>query len=201
MLSPTLRSLTRKGQMPIPKPLALQRSHSRDWSITRMHRNGPDGYGQAIRFPIRLPVRYQIGREFGWGESANIGSTGALFTTDRDLALNACIELNIKWPVLLHDSVQLSLIASGTIIRTEPGRAEIAIGKYEFRTCAPSSFQRPQAWRLPDRTAPGAGWLEFPQPEVEDDDARWERVFREKFAVPEYYNSRWPPHSSPTVAF
>ncbi len=205
--------------MPIHKTLALRRFHSRDWSIPRNNGGEPDGCRQAIRFPIRVPVRYHAGGEIGWGESASIGSKGALFTTDRALALNACVELNIKWPVLLHDSVQLRLIACGTIVRTEPGRAELAIGKYEFRTCAPAFFERLQSWQLPNRTAPGAGWPEFPQPvvagghsgramsknrsrpEVEGDDARWERVFKQKFDVPEYYGSRWPPHSSPTVDF
>jgi hypothetical protein len=117
----------------------------------------------------------------------------------------------------LHDSVQLNLIAFGTIKRIEPGRAEVAIGRYEFRSCDPAFFERPQPRQLPGRTAPGAGWLEFPQPvvtggrigraisknrrrpEVEGDDARWERVFKQKFDVPEYYGSRWPAHSSPTV--
>ena len=119
------------------------------------------------------------------------------------------MELYIKWPVLLHNSVQLSLIASGMIVRIEPGRAEMAIGRYEFRTCVPQFFERFQPGQLAGRGAP-----EWPQPEVTDectllerrpgrrakgevDDALWERVFQEKFADPEYYSFRWLSHSSP----
>jgi hypothetical protein len=35
--------------------------------------------------------------------------------------------------------------------------------------------------------------------EVKAKDARWDQVFREKFADPEYYGSRLLPHSSPKV--
>lgn len=238
--------------MLIHTSLVLQGSGSRDWKI-RPRKNRGELYGrrQAIRFPIRLPVRYQAGGESGWGEIVNISSRRALFTTDRDLALDACVEMYIKWPVLLDNSVQLSLIASGTIVRIETGRAALAIEKYEFRTCVPSFFQRSQPWQMPGHAAPAqqspsesrmahlqvrhpgtsgaAGRLECPERELtgecallqrrpgrragvgreisngshgrkgEINDARWERVFQEKFADPEYYSFRLLSHSSPTV--
>ena len=236
--------------MLIQTSLALHGSNSRDWSILRRKKcEEPDGFRQAIPFPIKLPVRYQAGGESGWGQTVNISSRRALFTTDRALALNASAEVYIKWPALLHNAVHLSLIASGTIIRVEPGQATLTIEKYEFRTCVPSFFQCPQPCEPPGRSAPAqqspsesqmahlqilhpwapgaAGRLERQQrklmgkctllrrppgkragivheisknshqQEVEANNERWERVFQEKFADPEYYSSRWLPRSSP----
>jgi hypothetical protein len=233
--------------MPIHTSLDLQGSDSRDWSIgPRKDFEVPDGCRQAICFPIELPVRYQAEGACCWGEIVNISSSRALFTTERELALDSCVVLYIKWPVLLHDSVQLSLIASGKIIGAQPGRATLAIERYEFRTCVRSFFQRPEPWPLPDCAAPlqqfpsesqmpqlqvallAAGWPECPQrkftgertlletrpatragngheisktsrqTKVEVNNARWERIFQEKFADPEYYRTRFLPHSSPT---
>jgi len=173
--------------MPISKSRAFERSHSRDWSIPRTNGGEPGEGRRAIRFPIKLPVRYEDGGVFGRGEIVNIGSRVALFTTDRALALDACVELYVKWPVLLDNSVQLCLIASGAIIRIEPGRAEMAIGRYEFRTCALSFFEPSHTRHLAIR---GASAQKSPResPMVnlqkgDRDDARWERVFQEKFAV------------------
>ena len=96
---------------------------------------------RAIRFPVKLPVRYKIGEEFGWGELVNISSSGALFTTERTLPLRKGVELCIHWPALLLEAVHLNLVAKGPIVRVEPGRAALRILKYEFRT-ASSSFLR-----------------------------------------------------------
>ena len=228
--------------MLIHTSFALQGSDSRDWSRRPYKTDGgPDGGQQAIPFAIKLPVRYQVGGESGWGEIVSISSGVALFTTDRALALDTCAEVYIKWPVLLLDSVQLSLIASGTIIRIEPGSAALSIDKHEFRTCVASFFHRSQPGQVkskmadlqaPHRATPGAaGWLEGAQrkPEaertqpqrrpgrqaaagdessksshqrkLEGNNARWEQVFQEKFADPEYYVSRSLPHSSPKADF
>jgi hypothetical protein len=172
--------------MPISESLAFERSHSRDWSIPRTNGGEPGEGHRAIRFPIKLPVRYEDGGEFGSGEIVNIGSRVALFTTDRALALDACVELYVKWPVLLDNSVQLSLIASGPVIRVEPGRAEMAIGRYEFRTCALSFLEHSHPGQLAVR---GASAQKSPREsrmvnlqKGDRDDARWERVFQERFA-------------------
>jgi len=236
--------------MLIHTSLALQGSDSRDWSKPpRKNRGDPYGCRQAIRFPINLPVRYQAGGQSGRGELVNISKRGALFTIDRALASGTYVEVYIMWPALFNNSIQLSLIVAGTIKRVEPGRAALAIDKYEFRTCASSLFQRTQPRRA-GRVAPAqqspseshmaqvlhpgtpdaAGRLEClqlkltgecpltqrprgkqagigpgvsknrQQRKVEVSDALWERIFQEKFVDPEYYSSRWLPHSSPTVS-
>jgi hypothetical protein len=151
----------------------------------------------------------------------NISSRGALFTTDRDLALGAGVEVYIKWPVLLDHSVPLCLIASGNVVRSEPGQAVLAIERYEFRTSGPLFFQRSQPRHMPVRAELARqipsdyriANLPTPLPltrgpetsntsqrrKAEINDARWERVFQEKFADPEYYSFRWLSHSSPSL--
>jgi PilZ domain len=240
--------------MPIHTSLALQGSDSRDWSIRpRTNCEELGGCRQSIRFPIKLLARYQAGGKSGWGEIVNISSRGALLETDRALIMDAPVAVYIKWPILLHNSVQLSLIVSGTIIRIEPGRVALTIEKYEFRTCVRAFFQHTRlvavsgpcaaratgSRRIPDRPIASTAstdassrrlarrpaaklvrerplLIALPSgrpgiaPEIsgnshrrksELDNARWERVFQEKFADPGYYSSRLLSHSSPTADF
>jgi len=91
-----------------------------------------------MRFQLNLPVRYATMDDIGWGRILNISCAGALFTTERALQPNAEVELCVKWPVLLLNSVHLNLIAAGVIVRVEPGMAAMRIQRYEFRTCSPS---------------------------------------------------------------
>lgn len=93
---------------------------------------------RALRFPLALPVRYRTADDAGAGKILNISSCGALFTTERPLALHAEVRLTIKWPVLLSNSVHLSLAVEGRIARAEAGQAALEFQKYEFRTCSPS---------------------------------------------------------------
>lgn len=195
--------------MPTHTSRTLRSSDSQDWAKRRRRKSGSLGGRRiAIRFPIGLLVRYRDGGATGWGKIVNISSRSVLFTTDSDLALNAGVEVYIKWPILLENSVQIKLIASGKIIGIAPGQAELAIEKHEFRTCGPSFFQLPQPCQMPDRAertrySPSKSRvanLQIPHPEKpgeETSNARWERVFQEKFADPEYYRSRRLSHSSP----
>ena len=86
-------------------------------------------------------MRYTVGGVSGWGELVNISSGGALFTTERELPLGKPIELCVNWPVLLLEEVPLKLAIKGWIIRVEPDRAAVKIGRYEFRTSG-SAFLR-----------------------------------------------------------
>lgn len=129
----------------------------------------------------------------------NISSRSALFTTDLDLALDASFEVFIKGPVLLDNSVQLRLIASGRIIRIGPGQAVLAIEKHEFRTCGPSFFQSPQPWQMAARADPAQerpnkscrANLQVPPPGKlgqKTSNAHWEPVFH--LAIPFISQSR-----------
>jgi hypothetical protein len=87
-----------------------------------------------VRFPMTLPVRYSLAKSCGWGQIVNIGSGGALFTIDEPVKYGQRIELYIGWPVLLHETVHLSLVTRGTIVRAEEGRAAVRFGHFAFRT-------------------------------------------------------------------
>ncbi len=65
-----------------------------------------------------------------------MSSTGILFTTDRELTPGRRVELAISWPAQLDGSCPLKLVASGRVVRAEPGRAAMEIYQYEFRTAS-----------------------------------------------------------------
>ncbi len=95
---------------------------------------------QSIRFPIELDVRYRTGdatfqSEFTTGKTLNVSSHGVLFTTDRELDRLKPLELRIRWPVLLHCTTAIDLVARGWIVRCAEGVAVLKIHNYEFRTC------------------------------------------------------------------
>jgi hypothetical protein len=96
---------------------------------------------QNVRFPMELPVRYRVGKSSSWGKIVNIGSGGALFTTDNTLKRGQRVELYIGWPVLLHEKIHLNLIAEGLIVRLEDGRAAVRFERCSFRT-ASAAFRR-----------------------------------------------------------
>jgi hypothetical protein len=96
---------------------------------------------QNVRFPMRLPVRYTIGKIQGWGRILNIGSGGAMLTLDQPVKTGQRAELYIGWPVLLHEKVYLNLIAGGVIVRVEEGRAAVRFERCHFRT-ATAAFRR-----------------------------------------------------------
>jgi hypothetical protein len=95
---------------------------------------------KSVRFELALPVRYTTADDAGWGQILNISSGGVLFTTERPLVVDSEAKLSVKWPVRLLDSVNLSLVVVGRIVRVEPRQAALQIRKYEFRTCRPSLF-------------------------------------------------------------
>ena len=191
--------------MPIHPSFNLEACGFRGWPVGR----------QAIRFPIKLPFRYEAGDDSGSGETVNISSRGVLLNTDGALILQARIELYIKWPVLLDNSTGLSLIVSGIVVRIEQRRAVVAIENHEFRTCV-----RPLLERFP-KTQRANGPLQYPRLKLtrqwaspagvdhefgniqrrknERNEARWEGVFEAKFANPAYYDFRLPSHSSPNA--
>jgi len=90
---------------------------------------------------MTLPVRYTLAKSCGWGRIVNIGSGGALFTTGTLVRQGQRIELCIGWPVLLHETVHLNLVATGVVVRAEEGRAAVSFERSSFRT-ASSAFRR-----------------------------------------------------------
>jgi hypothetical protein len=92
----------------------------------------------AVRFPIEQEVRYKIYNrstiEVGSGRTINISSNGVLFTTERHLNPGERLEVSVNWPAQLDNRCALKLVTTGRVVRSEPGKAAIAIERYEFRT-------------------------------------------------------------------
>lgn len=92
----------------------------------------------AVRFPIEQEVRYRIYNrstiEVGSGKTINISSNGVLFTTERYLTPGERLELSVNWPAQLDNRCALKLVTTGRVVRSEQGKAAIAIERYEFRT-------------------------------------------------------------------
>jgi len=97
------------------------------------------------RFPIEREVRYKMldGKtvlQSGAGKTVDMSSSGVLFTTDQPLAAGNRLELSVNWPAQLDNTCPLKLVALGRVVRTDSGKAAIAIEKYEFRTQGSKTF-------------------------------------------------------------
>ena len=92
-----------------------------------------------FRFPMRREMKFKLADdaapvEAGSGETVNLGSGGVAFQVDRDLKIDALVELSISWPMLLDDTCPMRLIVFGRVLRSDRGRVACTIDKYEFRT-------------------------------------------------------------------
>jgi hypothetical protein len=91
----------------------------------------------ALRFPIQQDVRYKVFRgnsiELGSGKTVDMSSNGVLFTTERTLSPGERIEVAVSWPARLDKTSLLKLMTTGLVVRSEEGRAVLAIERYEFQ--------------------------------------------------------------------
>jgi hypothetical protein len=92
----------------------------------------------AIRFPIERQVRYSVRGSRtpveGVGTTVNMSSGGVLFTTGQQLRQGSPMVLEVKWPVLLNESMPLKLVTHGRVVWAEESRAALRIDNWEFRT-------------------------------------------------------------------
>jgi len=92
----------------------------------------------ATRFPLQQEVRFKVfyrnGVQIGLGKTINISSRGVLIATDLELTPGDRLELSVNWPVRLDNQCPIKLVATGRVVRAQPGKAAIAIDRYEFRT-------------------------------------------------------------------
>jgi hypothetical protein len=92
------------------------------------------------RFPIVRDVRYKTlnGRSDsagGTGKTANMSSTGVLFSTqDHLMNPGRRLEVFISWPFQLDGRCGLNLVARARVVRCCGRSIAIEIEKYEFRT-------------------------------------------------------------------
>lgn len=102
-------------------------------------RNDPgEPTGRIARFRLALQVRYAVtGRvptEAGVGRTIDMSSSGLRFNADKPLETGQRLDVSIDWPVLLDGGVQLQLIVSGTVVRSNGIETALRIERHEFRT-------------------------------------------------------------------
>jgi c-di-GMP-binding flagellar brake protein YcgR len=93
----------------------------------------------SARFPLTLDVRYTVsGRrgndETGSGRTVDLSSSGLSFIADGPLSVGQRLDLAIDWPALLDGGVQLQLIMSGIVVRTNGTLTALRIRRHEFKT-------------------------------------------------------------------
>ena len=92
------------------------------------------------RYSLQLTVKCrQLGPPFTLGqnvvcETLNISSKGLLLATREAFQPGQVVEATIDWPIRLDNSVALTLVVEGAIVRKAGDRAAMRIEKYEFRT-------------------------------------------------------------------
>ena len=88
---------------------------------------------------MNLEILYSIvGRrrpvENGSGRTIDMSSSGLSFTADKPLSIGQRLEVSIDWPVLLGEGVQLQIVASGVVVRTNGAVTAMRIERHNFRT-------------------------------------------------------------------
>ena len=89
------------------------------------------------RFPMTLEIRYVVRcapAETGSGRTIDLSSSGLSFVADRPLLIGQKLDVSIDWPVLLNGGVQLQLMMSGSVVRSNESETALQIERHEFRT-------------------------------------------------------------------
>jgi hypothetical protein len=104
------------------------------------------------RYEIVLEVQWKLVHrrrvvESGTGRTHDLSSHGILFDAGRRLVAGRILELSIAWPVLLHGTAAMKLVASGKVVRSNGTLAAIRMTQHEFYTTgiAPGQGKRASA--------------------------------------------------------
>jgi hypothetical protein len=92
-----------------------------------------------VRFPVNLEVRYSVvghrgAAENGSGRTIDMSSSGLSFTADTPLSIGQTLDMSIDWSVRLDRDVQIQLVASGVVVRTDGAGTALRMERHEFRT-------------------------------------------------------------------
>ena len=160
-------------------------------------------------YSLAFPLEWRSRAASGSGTTSQISSSEVLFTADQPIRPGEKVVLSIAWPVLLGH-VRLQLIVNGTVSSSEGTEVYTHVSKYAFRTRG-SRDPRHNEEAIPIApvvtpvsitnarpTRPLRASTPVPDADVRCKcgrcrlclDAHWNDVFSEKFADPDYYNSR-----------
>ena len=88
---------------------------------------------------MNLEVRYNVighrgPAENGSGRTIDMSSSGLSFTADRPRLVGQNLDVSIDWPARLDGDVQLQVVVSGVVVRTDGAVIALRIERHEFRT-------------------------------------------------------------------
>jgi hypothetical protein len=63
-----------------------------------------------------------------------MSSSGLSFTAHRPLSIGQKLDLSIDWPARLDESVQIQLVATGVVVRSNGTVTALRIERHDFRT-------------------------------------------------------------------
>jgi hypothetical protein len=88
----------------------------------------------APRRSFELESRYTAGipQQVGLGHTIDMSRLGISFTTESWLPANGDVILEVQWPVRLEDDLPVVLRAVGRLVRAEPMKAVLQLGKATF---------------------------------------------------------------------
>jgi len=108
------------------------------------HRFAPDERRIKFRYPLDLSVRYRCPSAgsvvSGAGLAVNLSSGGVLVASQHQMSVGTLVEMSFEWPLLLHGTTPLQLMAVGRVLRCGACHFAASFERYEFRTMK-SSFQ------------------------------------------------------------
>src|SRR5579863_8811754 len=73
------------------------------------------------RYTVRLQLDCKVtgSEEIIAGETIDITTSGLRFRTDRTSPIGATVELRIKWPTPLPETIRLELVMEGRVVRSQ----------------------------------------------------------------------------------
>jgi hypothetical protein len=91
-------------------------------------------YSLSLSLKFKVFASTNVTLSAGAGNLLNISSGGIAFTTDEFVPPVRLIELSIAWPILLHGTTPIRLVAVGRLARKEGRVNAVEVFRYEFRT-------------------------------------------------------------------
>jgi len=116
-----------------------------EWRLEQQTIGGDRRNGR--RYDISLEVQWKLMHRrrvvvSGSGRTRDLSSHGILFEAGRRLAVGYVLELSVAWPVLLHGTAPMKLVASGRVVRSDGALTAIRLTQHEFYTTGIPPEQR-----------------------------------------------------------
>lgn len=107
-----------------------------------MDRTGRAAPARAVRFSVRMPIRYRLPRNPLWFETSteNVSRTGMLFRSESGLEPATEVHVRLQVPLTNRDGEHAEVICKCHVVRTEQARGDsispaVAVAIENYRLC------------------------------------------------------------------